>query len=123
MSDPHNLSDFLHPVNLAEIAADHEFEDGQIGKIIEAYEHQLPDLRDVDLVIVGCGEERGNDLVIETSAAPDAIREQLYFLYYWHPGIRIADIGNIKTGATLADTYAALKTVLRELIVMKKKLF
>ena len=120
MSDPHNLSDFLHPVNLAEIAADHEFEDGQIGKIIEAYEHQLPDLRDVDLVIVGCGEERGNDLVIETSAAPDAIREQLYFLYYWHPGIRIADIGNIKTGATLADTYAALKTVLRELIVMKK---
>jgi arginase family enzyme len=35
-------------------------------------------------------------------------------MYYWHPEIRIADIGNIKHGATLGDTYAALKTVVGE---------
>ena len=120
MTDPHNLSDFLHPIDLTEIAGDHEYKDGQIGKTILAYEHSFPDLSQADLVIVGCGEERGNDLVIETSSAPDTIREQLYFLYYWHPEVRLADIGNIKTGATLTDTYAALKTVVREVTALKK---
>jgi len=34
--------------------------------------------------------------------------------------VSIADIGNIKTGATLADSYAAVKAVLAELIRMNK---
>ena len=36
------------------------------------------------------------------------------------PDITHADIGNIKTGATLNDSYAAVKTVLAELLRMKK---
>ena len=47
--------------------------------------------------------------------APDAIRQQFYQLFYWHPDVTIADVGNVKQGATLTDTYAALKTVVREL--------
>jgi arginase family enzyme len=47
--------------------------------------------------------------------APDAIRQQFYSLYYWHDDIRLADIGNIISGASLQDSYAALKTVVAEL--------
>jgi len=44
----------------------------------------------------------------------------LYQLHYWHSDIKIADIGNIEPGATIADSYAAIKTVLIELLQLKK---
>ena len=115
MSDVLKIADFLQPLNLGDLLGDNEFKDGQIGKKITIYEHAFPDLASADIVLVGCGEERGNSPVFETSSAPDKIREQLSFLYSWHPDINVADIGNIKAGATLADTYAALKIVISEL--------
>ena len=45
----------------------------------------------------------------------------MYSLYHWHNEISIADAGNIKTGATLQDSYAALKTVVAELLQHGKK--
>src|SRR5690606_35574881 len=47
--------------------------------------------------------------------APDAISQQYYSLYNWHQESRLADVGNIIPGATLQDTYAALKTISAEL--------
>lgn len=110
-----HISDFLEPVNLAELSQDQGYKDGQIGKLINVYDEDFPDLHESDLVIVGCDEERGARRNTKHPNAPNAIREQFYQLYYWHPDIRLADAGNIRAGATLADTYAALKTVIREL--------
>lgn len=73
------------------------------------------DWEDADIVIIGCGEQRGENETSRYSEAPDHIREELYKLYSWHPGIKIADAGNIRKGATIADTRAALRTVLHEL--------
>jgi arginase family enzyme len=73
------------------------------------------DCSDADIVLVGCGERRGEDMEHGFSAAPDAIREQLYRLYNWHPGVRIYDAGNILQGASADDTRAALRIVLEEL--------
>jgi len=73
------------------------------------------DWEEADIVIVGCGEMRGEDRESEYSQGPDAIREQLYQLYNWHPEVKIADAGNIRQGATVDDTRAALRTVLEEL--------
>jgi arginase family enzyme len=50
------------------------------------------------------------------STAPDVIRRHFYQLFYWHTDIKIADIGNIRAGASFTDSYAALRTVVRELI-------
>ncbi len=111
-----HISDFLHPVNLAELSQDQGYKDGQIGKLIDVYDEYFPELDEANLVIVGCDEERGNGRGDRHRAhAPDIIRAEFYQLYYWHPDIRLADVGNIRSGATLADTYAALKTVIREL--------
>src|SRR5438445_8633320 len=110
-----HISDFLDPVNLAEISQDQGYKDGQIGKLIEAYDEYFPDLEEASLVLVGCDEERGALRDRHRPHTPDIIRSEFYQLYYWHPDIRLADVGNIRQGASLADTYAALKTVIREL--------
>ncbi|HEY4205506.1 MAG TPA: formimidoylglutamase [Puia sp.] len=110
-----HISDFLDPVNLAEVSQDQGYKDGQIGKLIDVYDEYFPEVEDANLVVVGCGEERGALRDRTGAYAPDIIRSEFYQLYYWHTDIRLADVGNIRQGASLADTYAALKTVIREL--------
>lgn len=70
---------------------------------------------DLDLVILGCGEFRGQDASLSFSEGPDRIREEFYRLYNWHPDVKVGDLGNILPGQTLADTRAALRTILAEL--------
>ena len=54
-----HISDFLDPVNLAELSQDQGYKDGQIGKLIDVYDEYFPELEEASLVIVGCDEERG----------------------------------------------------------------
>lgn len=116
----YDLHDFLIPLALHELNEDKGFNDGQLAKHIAAYETEIPDIADADIVLVGVDEFRGSGIFDNTENAADAIRRQFYTLHYWHPTVRIADIGNIKTGASLNDSYAAIKTVLAELFRMKK---
>ncbi|RYF93029.1 MAG: arginase [Chitinophagaceae bacterium] len=120
MSDYLNISDFLSPVQVHEISNDEGYKDGQLGKSVAVYDEEFPDLEDVQIVLVGCAEQRGSGLVGGESAAPDLIRRHFFQLYYWHTDIRIADVGNIKTGSSFTDSYAALKTVVNELINDRK---
>ncbi len=122
MSDYFKLTDFLLPINMAELSDDQLYHDGQIGKAISVYENDFPDLFEADIILVGCNEQRGNGKTYnpQVMAAADAVRKQFYQLYYWHTDIKLADIGNIKTGASLQDSYAAVKTVLNELLNQKK---
>src|SRR6187397_1137777 len=87
----------------------------QWGAQLQIATHENFDVSDADVVIIGCGERRGHRDDAAFGTAPDAIRKQLYQLYNWHPTVRIADAGNILQGASLADTRAALRTVLHEL--------
>jgi formiminoglutamase len=120
---PKNLqiSDFLDPVNLDELSQDQGYRDGQFGKLVDVHDEFFPDLHEADLVILGCDTERAGGAEHAGGAggqlvnAPNAIRQQFYTLFGWHPDLKLADAGNIRPGATAADTHAALKTVLREL--------
>lgn len=116
----YDLHDFLEPVVVAELNGDNGYNDGQLAKNMAIYETELPDITTADIVLVGIAETRGNRIADVLGNAPDCIRKQLYQLYYWHKDVSIADIGNIKTGASLADSYAAVKTVLAELLRMNK---
>jgi formiminoglutamase len=115
-----HILDYLDPVNTREISNDDEYKDGQVGKLIEVYEEEFPDLLQADLILIGCREERGARRTRNLLSGPDLIRRQFYQLYHWHSEIRIADVGNIKPGSTLADTYAALRSVMNELINLGK---
>jgi arginase family enzyme len=115
-----HILDYLDPINTREISNDAEYKDGQVGKMIEVYEEEFPDLLQTDLILIGCREERGARRTRNLLSGPDLIRSQFYQLYHWHTDIRIADVGNIKPGSTLADTYAALRSVMNELINLGK---
>ncbi len=121
MADHLNIAEFLMPVNLHEISHDEAYKDGQLGNSIGIHhDDSFPDLDEVSLVIVGCGELRGSGLIHGQSEAPDIIRRHFYSLYYWHTDLKIADVGNIRPGSLYTDSYAALKTVVHKLINVGK---
>ena len=115
------IVDFLHPVNTYALSDDEGYKDTQLGKHLAVFEDAFPDIEEADMVLVGCGETRGAAAFPDANLAPDAVRKQFYNLFHWHKEVRVADVGNIKAGATLQDTYAALKAVISELLSYNKK--
>ena len=115
------LIDFLEPVNIAHLSNDEGFKDTQLGRHVAVYEGALPDITDADMVLVGCGEMRGAGMQFTNTGSPDAIRAEYYKLYHWHNEVKVADLGNVKCGASLQDSYAALRTVVKELVALGKK--
>ncbi|MBK6633280.1 MAG: formimidoylglutamase [Chitinophagaceae bacterium] len=116
----YDLHDFLMPIAVHELNDDKGYTDGQLAKHMSIYEKELPDITLADIVLVGVLETRGSGVFDNTMHAADCIRKQLYQLHYWHTEVIIADMGNIRTGATLNDSYAAVKTVLAELLRLNK---
>ena len=120
MSDFTSLTDFLNPVDIQQLSFDEGYKNSQIGKLIDIHQETLPGLDEADIVLIGCDEERGQNLAAVNNNSPDAVRREFYKMYFWHSDIRLADVGNVKKGASLNDTYAALKTVVAELISIGK---
>lgn len=116
----YELHDFLEPIATHELNDDNGYTDGQLAKHMAIYENEIPDITNADIVLVGVNETRGSGAFDNSISAANTIRKQLYQLHYWHTDVLIADIGNIKSGATLADSYAAVKTVLMELFAKQK---
>lgn len=115
MSDALLIKDFLQPFSSTYLLGDIRLNESQWGSHIKFYGEEFPDLHDVDIVLLGVPDERGNGSSIVQGEAPDCIRKQFYQLYQWHADIRMADIGNIKPGKNLSDTYAAARTVIKAL--------
>ncbi len=117
------IIDFLEPViNFDAFNNDAGYNNKQLGSYIDVYTNNFPDVAAADLIIVGCSEARGAGVNKNDNGGVDAIRAHFYNLYHWHTDVKIADIGNIKAGATLEDTYSALQQVLGELSALEKKI-
>ncbi|RZK61700.1 MAG: arginase, partial [Pedobacter sp.] len=69
-----------------------------------------------DLAIIGVLDGRGAVNNEGCALAPDYFREKFYKLNEGSFSSRIVDLGNIKHGATVADTYIAIKMVVSDLI-------
>ncbi|HRN72748.1 MAG TPA: arginase family protein [Ginsengibacter sp.] len=108
-----DLAQFLDPVRSDIIAGDVAYNDKQIGRIADIYKEGFPEVADADIILVGTDESRGAGYITDNHPA-DMVREQLYRMYLWHADIKIADIGNIKSGSSLNDSYSCLKTVLKD---------
>ncbi len=115
-----DLYDFLEPVPFQELSNEESYYEGQMAKHMEIYVDEIPDISGSDIVIAGAMETRGQNFLGTDSNAANAIRKQFYKLHYWHTDIKIADIGNIKTGENLADSYAAVRTVVSSLLEKNK---
>lgn len=113
-----SLSDFFSPVDLKKITPKNGYYTSQLGSKIDHFSVDFPDLetQKIDIAILGVLEDRNATGNPGCALAPDYLREKLYLLHEGNYSTKIADLGNIKQGATVTDTYFAIKTVVSELI-------
>jgi len=84
-------------------------------------EGDFPFWEDSDIAIIGVNEDRGSQGNKGCSVGADVVREELFGLYHHNKDVKICDLGNISSGATVSDTYHAVSDVIQSLI--KKNVF
>ncbi len=115
------IYDFLSPINKETFLEGEELHPGQIGNYIYIFDGKEPEIGWYDIALIGVPDDRGNVLNSGTAKAPDAIRKEFYklFLPPVEKEFHVIDLGNIKAGETLRDTYFAMATIVLELITHK----
>ena len=103
-----NWADYLIPVNIS--ASRHD----SFGEAVVMYKGEptfnIPET--TKIVIIGIPEDRFSEGAGEIKS-PEAIRKQLYSLSSGSRGT-VVDMGNLRTGKTLADTYIGLSDLVSE---------
>jgi len=89
---------------------------GTFFKNIKVYADRMPDHREADIAIIGIPEERGTDSNQGCAGGPDAVRTKLYKLKKGTGRYRIVDLGNLKSGIDLDETYTRISEVCRLLL-------
>ena len=112
---------YFEPVNLAELKSNEEFKIKRTGDLIKIYSelNLFPDLTGTDIAIIGVKEDRRAYKNEGSAMSPDYVRKYFYNLFPVNDRIKIADLGNIKRGFEIEDTYFAVKSVVAELIQNK----
>ena len=113
-----DISVYFEPVQLKTFDNEGEFRPGRLNDIINAYneENNFPFLENIQIAIFGVKEDRNSLNNFGSSNAPDEVREYFYKLYQGNYKTQIADLGNIKRGYNVEDTYFAVKSVVSELL-------
>ena len=92
-------------------------EESRVGCCLDFFDESFNnDLWSYDVFIIGVPEGRlslGNE---SCDLAPDEIRSSLYGLYEGEWGLKILDLGNLRIGQTVEDTYAILEQLTTYLI-------
>jgi len=113
-----SLSDFFSPVNTEKFKPKTGFYTSQLGLKTTYFEDSFPELEEgiYDMAIVGVQDDRAAVNNEGCALGPDYFRAQFYTLHEGPYATRLVDLGNIKAGASISDTYVALKMVVSELI-------
>lgn len=111
-----SLQDFFTALDKETIHQKKQYNSSQMGFSIRSYFTEFPTLEDIDIAIIGVMDDRQAINNQGCALAADHVRQHFYPLYESSHKIKIADLGNIKAGATVTDTYIALKTVVEELV-------
>lgn len=85
-------------------------------KNIRIYGDKMPDYKGAHLALIGINEERGAGINSGTAKGPDEIRRKLYTLKKGQGSYRIVDLGNLKSGHDLQETYTRISEVCRILL-------
>ena len=113
------MVEYFTPINLDEVFTRSE-DDGhrRIGDLVQAYSEtgNFPLPEGTDLALIGVPEERNAVNNQGCAGGPDRIRKYLYALYPGSFTPRIVDLGNLKTGHSVKDTYFALSSILVDLL-------
>lgn len=113
-----SLSDFFSPIDSSRFTPAQGFFTSQMGSVAEIYTSDFPDLDsgNFNIALIGVQEDRSAINNQGCALGPDYVREKFYQLNQGPYNTKIADLGNIKAGNKITDTYFALKTTVSELI-------
>lgn len=112
------MQEFFTPIDLKEFSGAGKYPATAYGKIINAYTvgNDFPDLENVQLAIIGVEEDRKALNNEGCSLAADYVRENFYRLYQGNYHSKIVDLGNIKKGNSIEDTYFAVTDAIAALL-------
>ncbi|MCQ2305738.1 MAG: formimidoylglutamase [Bacteroidales bacterium] len=112
------ISMFLEPVSEKCFTETTRPGKNTLGQTINIYrtEDNFPDLENVQLALLGIKEERGAVDNRGCADGIDYIRKALYQLFNHWEDLKIVDLGDIRTGNEISDTYYAVNQVLTELM-------
>lgn len=113
------LAQFLEPIsNVTFVSASEGTGHIRLGDLITSYKEvgHFPDLSEAHIAIIGILEERNAINNEGCGLAPDYIRTQLYALFPGSFKPQIVDLGNVKAGFSISDTYFAVTTIVSELL-------
>jgi arginase family enzyme len=120
------LEIYLQPPDFDVINFERKTSESHIGNIIKHFNGTEQekcvyneDLKGFDLALIGVTEERGSLQNEGVNTAPDNIRKYLYSLFSHWKNLKLVDMGNIKKGNNIEDTYFALSEVVSELIKIR----
>lgn len=82
-----------------------------LGSSIATHVHRFPDWANAHIALIGVAEERGTSSNQGTKEGPDVIRKKLYQLKKSNAPYTIVDLGNLRLGITLDETYSRLREV------------
>lgn len=115
-----SLADFFTPISSPDISNRDNYLNSQLGSAILPYTEEFPDLYSEEakphLAIIGVEEDRASVGNNGCAKGSNAIRKHLYELYQGDYPVKIVDLGNIKAGSSINDTYAAVRLVVEELV-------
>ena len=109
---------FLSPVSDSIMAHGQLLAQQTIGKKLKIHSDQngIPDLDGIQIAIIGVQENRNDINYIGSELNFDNIRLAFYNLFPGNWLMNIADLGDLKPGETVEDTYFALRTSIEVLI-------
>lgn len=113
-----DINFYFNPIDREGHTTDRPTDQNRLGRLIKVFSEKenFPDLENTNIAIIGIQEDRGANGNKGCAEAPDRVRDFLYNLFSHWNHIQIADLGNIKNGHTLEDTYFAIKEVVGSLL-------
>jgi arginase family enzyme len=110
--------EYLNPVDESLLAHAKMQPNQTLGQLIEIYTTQngFPDLANKKIALIGVQESRASVGNYGTGSNLDEIRKELYKLYSGNWPVHLADIGTIKQGSSVEDTYFALQSLISYLV-------
>ncbi len=112
------MKEYFSPVNISKFSGADQYTDSSYANKIRTYvdENDFPNLDNIQLAIIGVEEDRKALNNEGCGLAAHYVRENLYKLYQGNYITNIVDLGNIKRGNTIEDSYFAVTDVLAQLL-------
>ena len=112
------MQEFFTPLDTSEFIGADRYAASSYGKIVNSYMQggNFPSLENIQLAILGVEEDRQAINNEGCGLAADYVRENFYKLFQGDYAAKIVDLGNIKKGNTIEDSYFALTDVLTQLL-------